>query len=311
MAATLKRRLTFSAWADGRQHEQFDLVAAANELAAIDDDELVHAHEESLTAVEVIADGDGGGPVKLQLLALHDADSAPSSWGPGAGATQVDYGDGRYSAFFTNVVIWPDKVVAHDAHANAPGLGRLAEYIRAKTDEQRVIFRALYEQGLAEQLADLEGIRTVEYGIYRPHKKQQAQSQGLFGSLLPNRPDVPAFRVSMGMGRKSKRDAYLPPDLADEVIGMADKAEQYFDSLVVRGRSKTEKTVAGNPKTVEVNLLSRRLHIVADLPRDAKNRSAVDQGATFRALISARKQLEQDDKIADAVEARILLDQQT
>src|SRR4051794_16411061 len=185
MAGTLKRHLTFSAWADAVKKEHFDPTAAAVELAEIEDDDLVFKHGDALTAVEVVDDGSDGGPVKLRLLALHDADNAPSSWGPGAGATQVDYGDGRYSAFFTHVVIWDDKVVAHDAHANAPGLGRLAEYIRANTEKQRVVFRALYEQGLADQLADLDGVRTVEYGIYRPHKVQQARSQGLFGSLLP------------------------------------------------------------------------------------------------------------------------------
>ena len=173
-----------------------------------------------------------------------------------------------------------------------------------------MIFRALYEQGLADQFADLDGVRTVEYGIYRPHKAQQARSQGLFGSLLPNRPDVPSFRVSMGMGRKGKRDAYLPPDLADEIVGLADKAEQFFDSLVIRGKSRTQKTDAGNPKTVDVNLLSRRLHVPADLPRDPDNRSAVDQDAAFKALVDARTQLDADDKIEDAVKARILLDQQ-
>lgn len=114
----------------------------------------------------------------------------------------------------------------------------------------------------------------------------------------------------MGMGRKSKRDAYLPPDVADEVVGLADKAEQFFDALVIRGKSKTQKTAAGNPQTVEVNLLSRRLHVTADLPRDSNNRSAVEQDAAFDALADARSQLDADHKIADAVEARILLDQQ-
>jgi hypothetical protein len=44
---------------------------------------------------------------------------------------------GRYSAFFTHVVIWDDKVAAHDAHANAPGLGRLSLYLRDLADGSR------------------------------------------------------------------------------------------------------------------------------------------------------------------------------
>lgn len=310
MVDTLKRKLTFSAWADGVQKEHFNPVAAAESLVGIDEDEQVHEHGESLTAVEVINDGSGGDPVMLRLLALHDADNAPSSWGPGAGASEVDFGDGRYSAFFAHVVIWDDKVLAHDAHPNAPGLGRLAEYIRSMTD-QRVLFRALYEQGLADQLSDLEGVRSVEYGIYRPSKLQNARAEGLFGSLLPDRDAVPSFRVSLGMGRKSKRDAYLPPDLADEVVQLTDRAEQLFDSLVISGKSKTRKTSAGNPQTVSVNLLSQRLHVVADLPRDPDNRSAVEESAAFDALVNARAELDADDKITDAEEARVLLDQQS
>jgi hypothetical protein len=309
MAGKLARKLTFSVWAHGVTKERFHPAEAAAELAAMDTSELVLAHGDSLTAVEVVDEGSGGGPVKLRLLALHDADSAPSSWGPGSGATQVDFGDGRYSAFFTHIVIWDDKVVAHDVHPNAPGIGRLAEYIRAKTAKQRVVFRALYEQGLAEQLADLEGIRTVEYGIYRPQKMQQARSQGLFETLLPDRPDVPSLRVSLGMGRKSKRDAYLPPDLADEVVRLADNAEQFFDSLTIRGKSKTRTTAAGNPQTVTLNLLSCRLHVTTELPRDTAIRSAVAADAAFQALVDARRSLDADGKIEHAVEARFLIDE--
>lgn len=309
MADTLKRKLTFSAWADGAQGEAFDLAAAAQTILDLDEKDIVLRHDDSLTAVEVVGAVAEDEPVTMRLLALHDADNAPSSWGPGEEPAQVDFGDGHYSAFFTNVVIWPDKVIGHDLHANAPGLGRLADYIRALTDE-RVIFRALYEQGLEDQLSDLEGVRAVEYGIHRPHKRQQAEKTGLFGTLLPARPDVPSFRVSMSMGRKSKRDAYLPSDVVDDVIGLADTAEQFFDALVVRGHSKTEKTAAGGPKLVTINLLSKRLHVPADLPRDSENRSTVEQRAALDALLEAREQLDAENKIADAVEARLLLDQQ-
>ena len=173
-----------------------------------------------------------------------------------------------------------------------------------------MIFRALYEQGLADKLADLEGVRSVEYGIYRPHKHQAAQAHGMFGSLFPDRPDVPAFKVSMGVGRKSKRDATLPSDVAEQVVGFADQAEQFFDSLTVSGRSKTLKSEAGNPKTVELNLLSQRLHIPDDIARDPQNRSIVAVDAAREAMKLARKLLDKDGKLADAVEARILYDKQ-
>jgi hypothetical protein len=62
---------------------------------------------------------------------------------------------------------------------------------------------------------------------------------------------------------------YLTSEVADEVYQMVDKAGQFFDSLKIRGKSKSVKTEAGRPKIVEVNLLSHRLHMVDDLPRDS------------------------------------------
>jgi hypothetical protein len=308
MAATLKRKLTFSAWADGSSYDSFDRIAAARAIKEIDDDELVYEHGDQLTAVEVVKVGGETAPTHLRVLALHDADNAPSSWGPGSGATRVDYGEGRYSAFICHVLIWSDNVAALDGHANAPGLGRLADFIRGNTDE-RVIFRALYEQGLADQLADLEGLRSVEYGIYRPHKLHAARSNGMFGPLLPAQDDVPSFKVTLGMGRKSKRDATLPSEISEQVVGLADSAEQFFDSLTITGRSKTLKTEAGNPMTVSINLLSQRLFVPDDLPRDAENSSTVDAKAARRAMIDARKAL--GSKLSDAVDARLAFDEES
>lgn len=309
MADTLKRKLTFSAWADGSSKEGFDRLAAATAIAAIPHAELVYEAGEALTAVEVESVGSEDEPTHLRLFALHDADNAPSSWGPGEGASPVDFGDGRYSSFVSHVLLWSDKVAAYDRHANAPGLGRLADFIRAQTNE-RVIFRALYEQGLAEQIADLDGVRSVEYGIYRPHKHHAAQARGMFGPLLPAQVEVPAFRVSMGMGRKSKRDATLPPEVTNQVIGMADQAEEFFDALTISGRSKTQKTAAGNPKMIELNLLSQRLHVAADVGREPNNPAAITANAARFQIVAARQTLDADDKIVDAVEARLLYDQQ-
>jgi len=132
VADTLKRKITFSAWANGLAKQDFDRVAAANAIAAIPTDELVYEQGDALTAVEVEQVGGDGTPTHLRVLALHDADNAPSSWGPGQGATRVDFGKGRYSAFICHVLIWDDKIAAHDGHANAPGLGRLADFLRPR-----------------------------------------------------------------------------------------------------------------------------------------------------------------------------------
>jgi hypothetical protein len=306
---TLKRRLVFSAWANAVEKHPFDRLATAKALSELAPDELVLEHGEALTAVELIQNGSDDKPTRLRLLALHDAANAPSAWQPGQGASLINLGDGQYSAFITHVSLWHNNIVAHDAHANAPGLGRLAIYLNERAD-QKVMFRALYEQDLADQLEDLDGVRGVEFAIHSPHKTQTAT--GMIGSLLPRlAPKAPAIRVSFGMGRRGPRDAYLDSEIATTVHELADKAEQLFDSLKVRGKSKTIKTDAGRPKTVEINLLSHRVSVDEQLPRDDNNPSVPEQTALFKAITRARKQLQDNGTLERAVEARMLADQQS
>lgn len=308
-ADTLKRRIIFSAWADTVEKQPFDRLAAAEMLSTLEPDEVVLEHGEALTAVELIQKGTENKPTRLRLLALHDAANAPSAWGPGQGASLIDLGADQYSAFITHVSLWPNRIAAHDAHANAPGLGRLATYLHRLTD-QKVAFRALYEQGLTDQLEDLVGVRGVEFAIHSPHKTQTAE--GMFGSLIPRlAPKAPSIRVSLGMGRRGPRDAYLDPEIAETVHDLADKAEQFFDSLKIRGKSKTITTEAGRPATVEVNLLSHRLSVDEQVPRDGDNPSVPEPKALFKAVTRARNRLQDSGALAKAVEARVLLDQQS
>jgi hypothetical protein len=306
---TIKRRLIFSAWADAIEKQPFDrLAAAADALASLTPDEVVLEHGEALTAVELIRRGTEDKSTRLRLLALHDAKSAPSSWQAGEGARVINLGDGQYSAFITHVSLWPNKIATHDGHANAPGLGRLALYLHQLAG-QKVLFRALYEQGLADQLEDLDGIRGLEIGIHSPHKAQSIGG-GMVENLLPSfAKKVPSLRVHMGMGRKGSRDAYLDPEVADLVHEVSDKAEQLFDSFKVSGKSKTIKTPKGAPKTVIINMLSHRLSIEKDLPRDGSNPSMPDEKELFKAVTSANRELRDSGALAAAVEARLVLDQ--
>ena len=186
--------------------------------------------------------------------------------GPGHGTRTVQIGKDRYTAFITHVLIWPDKVAAFDAHRNAPGLGRLSDYIRRKTGE-RVIFRALYEQGLQEQLKDIDGYRSFEFGIYDPHKRAALGDGKMLQSLLPKRYEkVPSLSVKMGMSKRGPRDAYLDDEIVDEFLAVADSAEDFLDALKLRGRGKTIKTPSGKPAIVEIDLLHRRLTSNAQHP---------------------------------------------
>jgi hypothetical protein len=306
---TIPRRIIFSAWADASENDPFDRLAAADALAALPHEEAVLEHGPALTAVELIRRGDETKSTRLRLLALHDARSAPSSWRAGEGASVIDFANGRYSAFITHVSIWPNKIVAHDHHANAPGLGRLGVYLWHRA-EQKVRFRALYEQDLVEQLEDLDGIRGLEIGIHTPHKAQTS-TDGMVGALLPRlAPKVPSFRVGMTMGRKGPQDAYLDPEVAELVYEISDQAEQLFDSFKITGKSKTEKTPKGRPKTITINMLSKRLNVELDLPRDTENPSVPQEAALFKAATNAKRELQDGGDLAAAVEARLALDQQ-
>jgi hypothetical protein len=304
-----KTELTFVAWADASEKRPFDLEAAVKKLTQLDANEIVLPHgQDLLTAVDHVRTGTQTRASELQLLALHDAANAPSEWGPGAGARPVTIDKDRYTAFFTHVLIWPDKLAAFDGHANAPGLGRLAEYLRIRTG-QRLIFRALYEQGLKERLEDIEHFRSFEYGIYDPQKKAAlAGNTGMIGGLPKLWQKVPSVSVKMGMSRRSRRDAYLPPEVADDVLAMSEVAEQFFDRMVIWGPSKTRKKRNGRPEQVRVDLLSERLRREREIKR-SDDGNLPDRDATFKALRDLRNELDADGKLQAAQEARIFLDQ--
>ena len=302
-----KRRLVFYAWADTNENHPFQRIAGAAALGALSDDKVVLTHgEDYLTAVEVVDPGTGRTPTRLVLHALHGPGSRPSQWGPGEGAKSIRIGRGRYTACSSHVVLWGDKIAALDAHANAPGLGRLSAYFMRQATE-RVCFRALYEQETADRLRDLDGIRGVEFSIHEPHKIQRARARGMLGSVLPRR-HFPSVHVSAGMSRKEPEDAYIDDELAEELFSLADDAEQYFDRIKIRGLSKTERTATGKKKSIEVNLLSERLQVEDSLEEARGNPSMPAQEAVFAALDSARRELQRGGRLAAAAEARLALD---
>jgi hypothetical protein len=282
-------------------------LKAAAAVQGLDADEIVlDQGDDALTAVEIVAVGDGENPTHLLVHALHGPGTRPSEWGPGEGTRTIQIGEGRYTAFTSHVVIWKDKVAALDMHANSPGLGRLSSYFWTQVTE-RVAFRPLYHQDTAKNLKDLDGIRGVDFSIHEPHKIAEARKRGMLGSVLPAR-KFPSIHVSAGMSRKQPRDAYIDDELADELFGIADSAEQFFDRITIRGLSKTEKTKTGKKKSVEINLLSERLHVERSLDSDSDNPSLPNQERVFAALAAARKGFDQDGQLQAATEARLALD---
>jgi hypothetical protein len=307
VSVAVNRRLTFYAWTDTSETDPFDRVKAAAGVAGLDaDDVVLDQGEDTLTAVEIVSAGDGTETTQLLLHALHGPGSRPSEWGPGEGIHPIQIGEGSYTAFTSHVTIWDDKVAAIDMHANSPGLGRLSTYFWRQVTA-RVAFRPLFNQDMAERLKDLEGVRGVEFSIHEPHKIAEARKLGMLGSVLPRR-NFPSIHVSAGMSRKDPHDAYVDDELAKELFEIADEAEQFFDRIRIRGRSKTEKTAAGRQKTIEINLLSERLQIERELDSDSENPSLPDQANVFAALDIARTTLAGDGRLQAAVEARLAYD---
>lgn len=305
---SIDRRLTFYAWSDTNEKHPFDRLAAAVAVASLDNSEVVLDHgEDELTAVEIVAAGKAGSPTRLLLHALHGPGSRPSEYGPGVGTRTIQIGRGRYTAFTGHVSIWEDKIAAVDMHANCPGFGRLSAYFRRRAD-QKVVFRPLFAQETAEKLKDLEGIRGIDFSIHELHKVNQARRKGMLRSLLPSR-KFPSIHVAAGMSRREPRDAYFEPEVEEELFALADTAEQFFDRLVIRGLSKTEKTPTGQKKSVEVNLLSERLHVATSLEDDPENVSLPARDLVFGEIDRARRQLDRGGRLAAAAEARLAFDE--
>jgi hypothetical protein len=303
----VNRRLAFYAWADTSEKHPFQRVSAAEAVGQLDPDDVVlDQGDEALTAVEIVAVGDENEPTKLLLHALHGPGSRPSEWGPGEGTRTIQIGEGRYTAFSSHVTIWKDKVAALDMHANSPGLGRLSTYFWKQATE-RVAFRPLYDQGTAERLKDLDGIRGVDFAIHEPHKIAEARKRGMLRSVLPQR-KFPSIHVSAGMSRKQPHDAYIEDELAQELFEIADSAEEFFDRITIRGLSKTEKTKTGKKASVDINLLSERLQLERAIDSDSENPSLPDLAKAFAALMAARQHFDQTGELQAAVEARLALD---
>jgi hypothetical protein len=298
----VRRRLTLSAWQPANERIGFDRIAAAKAVKALPASDAVLDNEDGLTSVEVLKVGRDDKPTVFLVNALHDEANRPNEWAPGQPAKTIRLPRGAYTAFASHVLLWPNYVVGHDMWGNAPGLGRLARFLAHNADE-RVLFRPLYDPSLGDKLDDLKGWRGIDISIHDPKKRQKAKIKGLFGGVVTD--EVPTINVTLGMGRSGPRDAYLPSDVADGILEVVDRAEEFFDGLTIRGHSKTEKTKAGNPKLIEINLLTHRLHEEDTVDADGDASNMPDTRAVIRALEKVRKKMTRDGRLREALEARI------
>jgi hypothetical protein len=307
---SVARRIVFSAWADTNPKHPFDCHAALAQIKPLEGTpDMVLDHGDALTAVIVLEQPSGDDPALVQLLALRDYENRPINWGPGSLPEPITIGKDKYTADITHVAIWPDKIVAHDQYPNAPGLTRLHSYLRDRGN-QRVTFRPLYDPDAAAELEDIKGLRRVEYGIHTPSKVLASTGSDFLGKLFPSAfgASVPSIKVSLGMSRKSPRDAYIDEDLSETVLKAVEQAEELFDTLVIAGTSKSQKTPSGNPKTVRVNLLNHRIQTTRDILRADAGGNLPNPEVVYETLIEARATIDKDGRLAKAVEGRTVLE---
>jgi hypothetical protein len=281
----VKRRLIFTQWEDASERAPFNRLEAAQRLADLPPDQTVLVHGTQTTAVEVDQVGSDTEPTMLQLLALREYDNRPVDWGPGQGASPISMLAERYPADITHVVLWGDNLAAYDSYPNAPGLSRLSSYLRDRADA-RVHFSALYDPTIIEQLDDLEGVRAVTYGIHSHEKASAAANAGLLSGFAPprfNPATTPSLTVTLGMSRKGPRDEYLDPEVSEQMLQAAAHAEQLFDSLKVRGRSRSRG------RSVTLDLLSQRVAVETELPRAPEGGNLAARPAVYAALRQARR----------------------
>src|SRR6266487_1563081 len=217
-AGRLQRRIVFYGWEDIEGRPQFD---RANAAAAV---ENLQAGAWSMddgfgyvTGVLVDRTGEGNEPLCLRCFRLRAGDDVPFKLDAARHASPIELEQDEAITDWTHVVIWSDNYAAHDSRRDAPGVNRLAAYLRDRSNES-IRFFPLYDRSLIDQLAALDDIKAVDVKIQlgRADQVAQAQGGGLFGGLFAVGQEAEAAtittRVSVGHQRR-----FLNRQVQDEV----------------------------------------------------------------------------------------------
>jgi hypothetical protein len=260
LATTVHRKLTFYAWKDGLKRRPFDRLAAAEAVKDIQGkpDSVVEI-DGTLVAALVKDVGSTTKASRFQLLPLRDYDNRPLRFKPGSALSAITLASGEYTSDVAHITVWPDGYAAYDAHGFAPGPSRLSAYL-SETAEERVDFLALYDRDLLAYVKSLDGLTAVEFSITSTDKAQRAvdSNKGVFAGLVSARRGLEeiSFGTRISVGRT--KDRRLDTQLQEDVLDLADKADQYFDSLRVTGIDPATGT------SITINLLQTRIHIPVD-----------------------------------------------
>jgi hypothetical protein len=299
MASKVHRKLTFYAWEDALKKQPFDRLAAAKLVKDLEGDPASVVEIDGTLVTALVTDvGTDAKATRFQLLPLRDYDNRPLRFRLGEALSAITLGTGDYTSDVAHVAVWPDGYAAYDAHGFAPGPPRLAAYLHETCDE-RVNFIALYDREQIDYLKSLDGLTAVEFSVTSSDKaKRAADSQkGVFAGLLSarQRQDEISFGTRISVGKK--RGRRLDAQLQSEVLELAERADEYFDSLRVTGIDPETK------ESVTVNVLQTRLHVPVDLPRARGGGNAPSTTRCFSELGKAKATLGKQ-KLDEALRAR-------
>lgn len=299
MATKVHRKLTFYAWQDALKKQPFDRLAAAKAVKNLEGDPgSVAEIDGTLVTALVKHVGTEAKPTRFQLLPLRDYDNRPLRFRLGAALSAITLGTGEYTSDVAHVSVWSDGYAAYDAHGFAPGPPRLAAYLHEVCDE-RVSFIALYDREQIDYVKSLDGLTAIEFSVTSSDKAKRAadSKKGVFAGLLSARrqQDEISFGTRISVGKK--RGRRLDRQLQEEVLELAEQADEYFDSLRVTGVDPNTE------ESVTVNLLQTRLHVPVDLPRARGGGDAPSPTRCFSELDKAKTKLGKQ-KLEEALRAR-------
>jgi len=298
----LERRLTFFRWHSVDGFDPFDRIAAATAIQQLPDDAERKLQRGEFAADVLIQDvGGPKGPTLLSLLRLRDFENRPWLRGPGELPSPATMRPDQDMIDFAQVAIWEDGYAALAQGGHAPPPSGLVEFFARRAD-QAVQFSALYERDVVQRLRNWRGIRSLNLVIQNSRTVQDQINvrKGPFTGLwdqLQGQPDGVILRQEIAVSKRGKgaRSRMLSDLTIDDVVQLAEVVES-FDAFGVSGISATGRIE-------HIDLISQRLQVTRTMPRAAQGGHRTDDGATFRALLAARQELEQDGRLAAAAEA--------
>lgn len=294
MAGLVTRKVVFARTRDVAADEPFDRCLTAAAAHALGREAWVVRGDDMVVGVIVEGVGSENEPTLLRLVRLRDNDDRPYAMNLDRATVPIALLEDQSLAEWAHVVLWPDGLVAHDPHRDAPGLNRLSSWFRDRCGAW-VTFDSLYDRTLIERLRALRHVRMVSVKISTADAVQRADDQrlGLFGGLFASARETESATIAQELSVGRERRRALNPDFREEVAILATEATGALESLIIRG-------IDADGTVVTLDMLKERVQVAREVPRDNPVVRAPEQGAMFEAMLDARRELDDKGIIAQA-----------